>query len=185
MKVVFLYGPPAVGKLTIAKILEQETRYKLLHNHLLQNSISEVFLHENSANRLLVREFRLRILEEAVTSNINLITTFGIAGNNPFGHIDDVLSTIEANKSEVCLVHLTADEETIVKRVEDQSRKDHGKNLSKEKLEELLRENPYMLNKYAKKEHLTINTAEKNPEDAVEEIIVYYKLGIVSENELT
>src|SRR6266581_7019289 len=98
MRLIFLYGPPAVGKLTIAKVLAEKTGYKLLHNHLLVNPITEVFPFENPANRLLVREFRLRIVEEAVKSNINLIATFGIAGNNPFNHIFDVVNTIETHK---------------------------------------------------------------------------------------
>ncbi len=176
MKLIFLYGPPAVGKLTIAKILEQKTGYKLLHNHLLQNPITEIFPFENPANSFLVREFRLRIFEEAAKSAINLIATFGIAGNNPFPHITDVVKTIAAHKGELCLVHLTADKETILDRVENQSRKDHAKKLTQEKLKEILQENPDIFHAYPNKEHLTINTAKILQEAAAEEIIAYYAL---------
>ena len=34
MKVIFLYGPPASGKLTIAKKLAKKTGISLFHNHL-------------------------------------------------------------------------------------------------------------------------------------------------------
>ncbi|MEO1956129.1 MAG: AAA family ATPase, partial [Gammaproteobacteria bacterium] len=34
MKVIFLYGPPASGKLTIAKKLADKTGISLFHNHL-------------------------------------------------------------------------------------------------------------------------------------------------------
>lgn len=34
MEFVLLYGPPAIGKLTIAKELQKLKGYKLLHNHL-------------------------------------------------------------------------------------------------------------------------------------------------------
>lgn len=34
MKLVWLHGAPAAGKLTVAKILNQKFGYKLLHNHL-------------------------------------------------------------------------------------------------------------------------------------------------------
>ena len=176
MKLIFLYGAPAVGKLTIAKLLEQKIGYKMLHNHLIQNPITEVFPFENPANRLLVREFRLRIVEEAVKSDINLIATFGIAGNDPFSHIDDVIRTATSQGGEICLVHVTADKEIILERVENQSRKEHGKNLSKEKLENMLRDNPDMLAAYPKKEHLTINTRDVSPEEAVEKIRAYYKV---------
>jgi shikimate kinase len=176
MNLIFLYGPPAVGKLTIAKLLEQRIGYKLLHNHLIVNPIAEVFPFANPSNRLLVREFRLRIFEEAVKSAINLIATFGIAGNDPFDHIKDIIHTVGLHKGTLCLVHLTADQETILARVDDQSRKDHQKNLSKEKLQEILKDNQDMFHKYSKKEHLSINTKDTNPEDAVEKIIAYYKL---------
>lgn len=175
MKLIFFYGPPAVGKLTIAKILAQRTGYKLLHNHLIVNPIAEVFPFENPANRLLVREFRLRILEEAVKSNIDLIATFGIAGNNPFHHVMDVISTVESHGGEILLVHLTANEETILSRVADESRKFHAKNLSKEKLKEIL-ESDDIFNKFTKKEHLTIDATEISPEEATLEITKYYKL---------
>lgn len=176
MKLLFLYGPPAVGKLTIAKELEQKTGYKLLHNHLIVNPIAEIFPFENPANRMLVREFRIRILEEAVKNGINLIATFGIAGNNPFSHIFDVVNTIEGNHGKICLVHLTASKEVLLSRVEDQFRKEHGKNLSKEKLEEILEYDKDTFDKYSKKEHLTVDTSELSPEDSVKKILDYYAI---------
>lgn len=177
MKLIFLYGPPAVGKLTIAKVLAKKIDYKLLHNHLLVNPIAEIFPFENSSNRLLTREFRLRIIEEAIRSNINLINTFGIAGNNPFNHIDDIVETVNMRNGEICLVHITADEETILNRVEDGSRKEHGKNLSRDRLLEMLKENHDMFNKYQSVEHFSIDTADVTPEVAALKIIEYYKLA--------
>jgi deoxyadenosine/deoxycytidine kinase len=176
MKLVFLYGPPAVGKLTVAKALAEKIRYKLLHNHLLVNPITEVFPFENPANRLLTREFRLRIVEEAIKSNINVITTFGIAGNDPFSHIADTVNTVESNGGKICLVQISANEETILNRVENQSRKIHGKNLSKEKLKATLKDNQDMFNKYDKKEHITVDTTNISPEEAADRITEYYKL---------
>lgn len=176
MKIILLYGPPAVGKLTIAKILSGKKNFKLLHNHLIVNPLAEIFSFDNPATHLLTREFRLRIFEEAIKSNTNLIATFGIAGNNAFGHINDLISIVENNNGEICLVQLTADKKTILDRVGDVSRKNYGKNLTKEKLENMLKINSDMLDKYSKKEHLTINTSKKTPLESVIEIIKYYKL---------
>jgi len=176
MKLFFLYGPPAVGKLTVAKVLKQKTGYKLLHNHLLQNPITEVFSYDNPVNRLLVRGFRLRILEEASKNNIDIIATFGIAGNNPFSHIDDVIKTVESQGGEVCLVHLTADKEALLQRVGNASRKEQGKDLSKANLGELLLKNSDIFDKYPKREHLTVDTGIDNPEQVVEKILKFYTL---------
>lgn len=177
MKLILLYGPPAVGKLTIAKVLANKIDYKLLHNHLIVNPIAEIFPFENPVNRLLTREFRLRILEEAIKSNINLISTFGIAGNNPFEHIDDIIKTVSMKNGKIYLVHLIADKETILNRVEDSFRKEYGKNLSKNRLQEMLKENHDMFNKYKSVEHLSINTATDSPKIASMKIIEYYKLS--------
>ncbi|MCL4353838.1 AAA family ATPase [Patescibacteria group bacterium] len=177
MNLIFLYGAPAVGKLTIAKSLEQKTGYKLLHNHLLQNPISEIFSFDNPSNRLLVREFRMRILEEAIRSNINLIFTFGIAGNKPFDHIDGIVNTAKLHGAKIYIVQLIADKETLLERVENQSRKDHGKNLSKDYLKKLFSENSDMLDKYPKLDHLTIDTKSFTPEQSAIKIIEFYKIA--------
>ena len=176
MKVILLYGPPAAGKLTISKILQQETGFALLHNHLLQNPITEVFPFDNPANSLLVREFRLRIIEEAVKSNINLIVTFGVTGNNPFSHVADVVNMVEEQNAEILLVHLIADKNIILDRVEDKSRKDYGKSLSKEKLSKIIKDYPDMFNKFSKHDHLTIDTSKSTPEEVVDKITESYKL---------
>lgn len=42
MKLIYIYGPPASGKLTVAKELEKLTKYKLFHNHLINDVISEI-----------------------------------------------------------------------------------------------------------------------------------------------
>lgn len=46
MKLVFLYGPPAVGKLTVAQALAQKTSFKVLHNHLVNDLAEVVFAWE-------------------------------------------------------------------------------------------------------------------------------------------
>lgn len=43
MKLIFIYGQPAVGKLTVAKELEKITGYKILHNHLFVDLVRSVF----------------------------------------------------------------------------------------------------------------------------------------------
>jgi deoxyadenosine/deoxycytidine kinase len=41
--VVFIYGPIAVGKFTVAKMLSKKLGYKLSHNHHINDFIKEVF----------------------------------------------------------------------------------------------------------------------------------------------
>ena len=43
MDLVFLFGPPAVGKLTVARAPAARTGLKLFHNHLVLDAITAVF----------------------------------------------------------------------------------------------------------------------------------------------
>jgi hypothetical protein len=43
MRLVFLYGPPGVGKLTVGRELAALTGFKLFHNHLGVNAVRAVF----------------------------------------------------------------------------------------------------------------------------------------------
>lgn len=176
MNLIFLYGPPAVGKLTVAKQLQKKLGYKLLHNHMIINMLAEIFGYDGPERRTLVREFRLRILEEAAKDNIDMIITVGNAGNAIFDYFDTLLASVEVNGGTVYLIQLTADKKTLLNRVESATRKEHGKYFGKDILEKTLATYPDMFDKYSKKEHLTINTAETQPEEAVEKIMTYYRL---------
>ena len=47
VQLVFLYGPPGVGKYTIGVELAARTGFRLLHNHLTANLVSAVFERES------------------------------------------------------------------------------------------------------------------------------------------
>jgi tRNA uridine 5-carbamoylmethylation protein Kti12 len=43
MKLVFIYGPPAAGKLTVATELSRLTGFKLFHNHVSIQFVESLF----------------------------------------------------------------------------------------------------------------------------------------------
>lgn len=43
MKLIFLYGPPAAGKLTIARALAVITGFAVFHNHLVVDAVESIF----------------------------------------------------------------------------------------------------------------------------------------------
>ena len=176
MNLIFLYGPPAAGKLTIAKGLHKQLSYKLLDNHKIINLLTEVFDWEMPSRRMLVREFRLRMLEEAAKNNINLIITVGTAGEDLFTYFDKIVALVETYKAKVCYVQITANKETLLERVENEDRKKHGKNFGKEKLREIFEKYPQTFHLYKENKQLTIDTSNMNPEEAVKKIIEHYKL---------
>ena len=75
MDLVYLYGPPAVGKLTIATELARRTRFRLFHNHLSIDCVKPVFDFGTEPFWRQVHAIREGILTEAARSGQDLIYT--------------------------------------------------------------------------------------------------------------
>ncbi|HVT62987.1 MAG TPA: AAA family ATPase [Legionellaceae bacterium] len=177
MNIVFLYGPPAAGKLTIAQELQKRLGYKLLHNHMLIQLFDNLFDFHDPIRRELTREFRLRIVEEAVKENSDLIITSGSAGSRTiFPYYTQLIEVVEKLGGHIALVQVIADSKILVERVDNQSRKDHGKAFGKTEMRRIIDEYPYIFDKYPERKHLTIDTTHVNPQQAAAEIITYYHL---------
>ena len=43
MRLIFIYGPVASGKLTIARLVSERTGLPLFHNHLVVDAVAAVF----------------------------------------------------------------------------------------------------------------------------------------------
>jgi hypothetical protein len=70
MKLMLLYGPPAVGKLTIAKEIARLTGFKVFHNHLTVNVVAAIFPRGTPAYRRLLWDIRYVVFAEAARANI-------------------------------------------------------------------------------------------------------------------
>ncbi len=65
MKLIILYDPPAVGKLTVAKTLVDSTGYKLFHNHLTVDPVISIFPRGTKSSVNMVRQIRYMMLAGA------------------------------------------------------------------------------------------------------------------------
>jgi hypothetical protein len=74
---VFIVGPPAVGKMTVGHELAQRTGLRLFHNHHTIDLALRFFPYGTPPFHRLVGEFRRRILEEVAASDLpGLIFTY-------------------------------------------------------------------------------------------------------------
>lgn len=86
-KVLFIFGPSAVGKMTVGQELTKMTDLRLYHNHLTIESILPIFDFGTNEFKKLVDEFRTRIFEEVASSDIpGIIFTFVWDLNYEAGH---------------------------------------------------------------------------------------------------
>jgi hypothetical protein len=74
---VFLIGPPAVGKMTVGQELARRTGFHLFHVHQLIDLLTEYFPFGTPPFGRLDRAYRRMFFEEAVQQGLNLITTCG------------------------------------------------------------------------------------------------------------
>ena len=77
MRLVIIFGPPAVGKMTVGHALAGLTGMRLFHNHMTIDLVLRFFDYGDPPFQRLVSEFRHRIFDEVAESNLSgLIFTF-------------------------------------------------------------------------------------------------------------
>jgi hypothetical protein len=135
MRLVYLYGPPAVGKLTVARELAALTGFRLLHNHLTVNLVTSLFPFGSAAYQRLIRQFRRDMLAEAARADIDVVVT-GVYLGTPeqFAAIQALIEPVYANDGTVLFVQLVCDRETWLARVPNESRRHEGKLLDPERV---------------------------------------------------
>jgi chloramphenicol 3-O-phosphotransferase len=76
MHLVFIYGAPACGKLTIAKLVAKRTGFALFHNHLIVDALLAVFPFASPEFVALRERFWLETVQAAALSGRSLVFTF-------------------------------------------------------------------------------------------------------------
>lgn len=137
MQLVFLYGPVAAGKLTVARHLARLTGHALFHNHLVVDAVGAVFPFGSPAFVKLRECFWLDVFAEAASAGRSLIFTYAPEGTVAADFVPRVVSLVEAAGGEVRFVRLTVSDEEQEQRISGADRAQHGKLTSRELLREL------------------------------------------------
>ena len=127
MQVVFIFGPTASGKLTIAREVAAMTGYRLFPDHLAVNLVSSVF-DVGMRPFVRIREWAwTEVLREAVHVNRSLVFTFEPQASIRASFISHACVVIERLGGEVVFVELTCPDEVIESRIENPDRRALGK----------------------------------------------------------
>lgn len=179
MKLVFIYGPPAVGKLTVAEELAATTGFKLFHNHLTVDLALALFDFGTPSFGRYVDHLRLEAFETAGCEGIvGLIFTFVYAYALDDEFIRQVVKIVENNGGAVCFVQLICAREELERRVLADSRQRFRKIKTVEKLQDMLTR--YELFKPIPFEQsLTIDTTHLSPQDAARMIVEHFGLASI------
>jgi RNase adaptor protein for sRNA GlmZ degradation len=175
VKLIFIYGSPAVGKLTVANEIAAATGFKVFHNHLSIDCIVPVFDFGTKPFAKLIEIIRVETVAEAARENVDLIYTFCYAKDLDDAHVEKITRAAEENGGEVCFVLLKADRDELNKRVTEESRKKMGKAKTVE-LMNYFHENYDLFSPVPNQESLIIDNTNLSAEAAAKLIIEHFKL---------
>ncbi len=145
---IFVVGPPAVGKMTVGDALARRTGLRLFHNHLTIDLVLRFFPFGTPAFHRLVSEFRRRVFEEVAASDLpGLIFTYVWAFEDPGDqeYVDACAEIFRSRGGRVIFVELQAPQAERLKRNETAFR---------------LKEKPFKRDLEASRQRLLIDDAE-------------------------
>lgn len=174
MRLIFIYGPPASGKLTVAEKLSELTGIPLFHNHLSRDLVKDIYgdkLHDNYA---LVDRIRFDVLDYCSKNNTDLIFTYVYEGSDDDKNVRDFIKTIEVNDGTVLFVELTASRKDLMGRVGNESRKKFKKLTDPDTMERITKDMSIYSIPFV--DPLRINTSESIPDQSAKTIVDEFRL---------
>lgn len=174
MNLIFIYGPPATGKLTVAQELSKAIDYPIFHNHMTRDLVQSLYPENVRDHYDLVDTLREDVFKYCALNDTNLIFTFVYDGPNDNEAVARKVNSITDNGGTVLFVELTAPYSLLLKRVSNDSRKEHKKIVDPELLSSLLTTKEYSSVPYDN--ILRIDTSPHTPEQSAKLISEYFKL---------
>lgn len=174
MTLLFLYGPPAAGKLTVAREVERLVGFRVFHNHLTIELALEVFGERNTAFGELVTRLRLDTIEAAARADVSLIFTLVYCAGKDDDYVRDVVDAVERHGGRVAFVQLLAEMEAIRARLDAPSRRAFSKIKSWETLERVIAGCDLITPIPGS---LSLDTTDLPPGEAAARIVAHFGLG--------
>ena len=185
---VILFGPPAVGKMTVGDALARRTGLRLFHNHLTIDLALRFFEFGTPAFGRLVSEFRTRIFEEVAASTLpGMIFTYvwALDLESDTRFVERVSGLFRAHGADVWLVELEASQPERLRRNETEFRlaeKRPKRDIARSRALLLEHDEKYRLNSQdefvGRSDYLRIDNTELTPEEVAERIIERFGLEL-------
>lgn len=174
MQIVFLHGPAAVGKLTVARALGGLTGYPVFHNHLIVDAVGAVFPFGSASFVELRERFWLDVFREAAREDRSLVFTFTPEPTVPNSFLPGVFDAIGPG-NRVRFVRLWCPLEEQERRIENPGRGDFNKLRSLETLRRIrAEEGPPAFG--MPPAEVEIDTSATSPEESASRIIASLRL---------
>ena len=175
MNLVFIYGPPGVGKLSVARELARLTGYKLFDNHVSIDCVRPVFDFGTEPFWRVVGAIRNLIFEEAAANGVSLIFTFVYSHPQDLPNVVRMCGFFEARGGRALPVRLLCTREELERRLPRPERAEARKLASLETFHELLTRHD-LFSPIPGRESLEIENTSLAPEEVAGLIASHYHL---------
>ena len=135
-----VYGPPAVGKLTVAKEIAARTGYRLVHNHVSIDPVLSILGWEDENFFRTVGDVRAVLFDAAAREGVSIVATYAYAAGVDDASIARLSGAFVDRGGRVRYAQLVASDDVLLERVTDPERLEHGKLGSAEDLRGFLAE---------------------------------------------
>lgn len=124
MRLLFLHGPPAVGKLTIARELAAITGFRVFHNHLTVDALLSVFEFGSPPFVELRERIWLDVMAEAANTGMpGLIFTFAPERTVRVSFVPTLVARLRSAGTTMHFIKLHCPDAELEKRLDDPSRR--------------------------------------------------------------
>lgn len=175
MQLVFLHGPAAAGKLTVARALAARTGFALFHNHLVVDAVAAVFPFGSPEFRRLRERFWLETFDAAAREGRSLVFTFAPEATVGPTFPQDAAACVERHGGRARFVELTCPPDELARRVDNADRGAFGKLRDADLFRRLAADGAFDYPPIPSE--LSIDTAATAPETAARQIATQLQLA--------
>src|SRR4030088_509064 len=127
-QVIFLYGRPGVGKLTVGELLSSETGYRLLHNHAVVDLVTSLFSCGPPPFVALRERIWIQAIDAALwAKSSGVIMTFAPEATVTDEFIPKLKSRVAEKKGSIHFIELRCSDQALETRITADSRERYGK----------------------------------------------------------
>ena len=187
---IIIFGPPAVGKMTVGDALARRTGLRLCYNHLTIDPVLRFFDFGTPPFRRLVSEFRTRIFEEVAASPLpGMIFTYAwtFDDESDTRYIERLSAIFRSRGADVFLVELEATQAERLRRNETAFRlaaKEPKRDIVESRAQLLAADDKYRLNSTdefaGRSDYLRVDNTELSADEVAERIIQRFGLRTVA-----
>jgi len=184
MNFVVIFGPPAVGKMTVGYELAKLTGMKVFHNHMTIDLILEFFPYGHEKFNRLVSEFRQRIFEEVAASDLpSMIFTYvwALDQEGDKKTIDSYCEIFKQRGANIYFVELEADLDERLERNKGEfrlSKKTSKRNIVRSEANLISTYKQYRMNStddfFYKENYIKINNTRLDPQETANKIVAAF-----------